>query len=252
MIKFSSEQLLVLQRALTAPIPPLAPPPSMVMMAAAGISPPPPQQQQPTSAAPQQPRHRAQARAAPPDDALLPLGAARPALLPLAPLAWAYLAVANAVAVSSVASPEHTIEGALLASPLLSLALALHSLALLDASLAASCLGLACALGVPAALGVASLYPEGSPSRPLAPWLCCAALAAFFSASAPRGALRCLSAAGALAVLAAGAASASTAYQRAAWGAAVVALSIQSAISAGRLRGHRLHVCAVAASQQGE
>lgn len=231
MIKFSSEQLLVLQRALATPIPPLAPPPSMLAMA-----PPMPPCLPPLPA-----RQRAPPRLPPPhtppaaDDAVV--SSARPSLIPLAPIAWAYLAVAIAVAVSSVAAPDRTLEGALLATPVLSLALGLHALALLETSAAASCLALACAIGVPTTL-------RAAPHRgPLPPLLCCAALAGFFLASAPRGTMRYVSAAGMLAAVAAGlAAAAAPPYQRPAWSAAIVALSIQSAISAGRFRGQRLQL----------
>ena len=230
MIKFSSEQLLVLQKTLSSPLPPLAAPPNMLMMAGGRSSPPPP--------APLATQQRGQRGPLPlshaaslPCDPPAPGG---PAHISLSPLAGAYLVVVNVVAISSATSPDLTLEGALAASPLLTLTLGLHALALLDTSPAASCLAVACALCVP------SLIRLGPPR--LAPWLCCAALSAFFLASTPRGLLRFLSAIGSAAVVALGAFLLATADygQRAAWGSILVALSIQSVVSTGRLRGQRL------------
>jgi hypothetical protein len=220
MIKFSSEQLLVLRSALASPLPPPAPPPGMGRPPPPTTAPPPPARAQPALAAmPAPPPHQCAATS-----------------LPLAPLGAAYLCVAGAVALASIAAPGSAADGAILASPLLALALGAHALALLQSSPCASLLALCCALSTPALLRLA-------PPPRWGPWLCCAAISVFFVASAPRGLLRVFSAAGLVAVAAASAgALLSEAHMRAAWGAALVALSIQSAISTGRLRGQRLRL----------
>jgi len=219
MIKFSSEQLLVLQSALAPPLPPLAPPPGM-----GRPSPPPAAASAPLLLPPD-----AHASGGTPSSS-------RVTSLPLSALTPAYLCVAGTVALASIAAPDRAAEGALVASPLLALALGVHSLALLPSSPPASFLGVSCALSTPALLRLA-------PPPRWGPWLCCASTSAFFAASTPRGLLRVLALFFLVAVLAAAAAALSLSadhHQRAAWGAALVALSIQSAISTGRLRAQRL------------
>jgi hypothetical protein len=230
MMSFSSDQLATLQKALARPLPDMEPPPHMSRSSAGATPPvppaqppPPPQsvfvqvQQKPSAPAAQQDHKKS---------------------IPLSPLAAAYLAVAVTSAVVSLAKPERTLDAALLASPLLSVALAAHALALPADLLPQRALAGACALLFPAALWL---------GHPGALWAACAALSAFFPASMPRGILRGGAAVGCVAVLAAGGIlllipTPLGGHARAVWGAILVTLSIQSVIATGRLRGQRMRV----------
>jgi hypothetical protein len=158
--------------------------------------------------------------------------------IPLSPLAAAYLAVAVTSALVSLARPDRTLDAALLASPLLSVALATHALALPADLIAQRALAGACALCFPAALWL---------GHPGAIWVACMGLSCFFPASMPRGLLRGAAAVGFVAVLAAGGIlllipTPLGAHARAVWGVILVTLSIQSVIATGRLRGQRMRV----------
>lgn len=216
MMSFSSDQLAVLQKALAQPMPDMEPPPHMSCSA-------PPTQPAPADVPSKPPPKKPQEGQK---------------SLPLLPLTAAYLAVAASTAVVSLARPDKTVDSALLASPLLCVALSVHALALPAGMLPQRALAFACALTYPAALWVG--HPAGM-------WAACACLSLFFPSSMPPGILRVAAAAGFAAVVAAGGLLLAIpapmgAHSRAAWALILVALCIQSVLSTGRLRGQRLRV----------
>ena len=241
MMSFSSDQFATLQQALARPMPDLEPPPSMSRAPLPAIPRPQPQSQ------PQQQQQQQQAQTVfvhvqPKPAAQDPATAAQPGKtpksIPLSPLAAAYLGVAVTSALVSLARPDRTLDAALLASPLLSVALATHALALPADLIPQKILAGACALLFPAALWL---------GHPGAMWAASLCLSCFFPASMPRGLLRGAAAVGFVAVLAAGGIlllipTPLGAHARAVWGVILVTLSIQSVIATGRLRGQRMRV----------
>lgn len=215
-MSFSADQLAVLQKALAKPMPDMEAPPHMSSQP----------QHQPASDQP----HLAKPLFEPVQPPKK--------TVPLTPLTAAYMAVAVASAIVSIAKPERTLDGALIASPLLSMALCVHALALPAGMLPQKALALACALCFPAALWVG--HPGGM-------WAVCTALSLFFPASMPRGLLRGAAAVGSAAVVAAGGVlllipTPLGAHSRVVWACILATLCIQSVIATGRLRGQRLRV----------
>jgi len=235
-MSFTSDQLATLQRALARPMPDLEPPPSMSrahLPATAKQTP----QPQPPSQLQQQQAVFVHVQPKPASQEPSATQSAKKSI-PLSPLAAAYLAVAVTSALVSLARPDRTLDAALLASPLLSVALATHALALPSDLIAQRALAGACALCFPAALW---LGHSG------AIWVACMGLSGFFPMSMPRGLLRGAAAVGFVAVLAAGGIlllipTPLGAHARVVWGVILVTLSIQSVIATGRLRGQRMRV----------
>ncbi len=151
--------------------------------------------------------------------------------IPLGMLSVLYLGVAALVASISIASRDFVLQGVVLASPLLSLGLVLHSMAL---SCPLPVIGLSgcCALALPTVLWV---------SRPLVLWALCLALSLFFTTSMPRCLLRGAAVSGTAVVLASlPLFFVPFAPQPVIWGVVLATLSIQSVVSTGRFRGQRL------------
>jgi hypothetical protein len=238
MMSFSSDQLATLQKALARPMPDLEPPPSMSRVPLPATPKPQPQPQQQQQQQAQAVFVHVQPKSAAQDPSAAAQSAKTLKSIPLSPLAAAYLGVAVTSALVSLARPDRTLDAALLASPLLSVALATHALALPAELIPQKILAAACALLFPAALWL---------GHPGAMWAACLCLSVFFPTSMPRGLLRGAAAVGFMVVLAAGGIlllipTPLGAHARAVWGAILVTLSIQSVIATGRLRGQRMRV----------
>ena len=155
--------------------------------------------------------------------------------IPLGLLAVVYLGYAALLASVSLAAPDFVLQGAVLASPLLSLNLGLHALAL-SGPLPVYALAFLCAAGLPFVLWL---------GRPLVMWALCLLLSLFFTSSMPRSFMRSAAVASTAVVVAAlPLFFVPFAPRPVVWGVLLATLSIQSVVVTGRLRGQRI-LCSV-------
>ena len=153
----------------------------------------------------------------------------------LAALTLLYLAEAANVAALSLAAPSHLQAGVMIGSPVLIMALLLHALALHGSAPVCQFLAVSCALSVPCVIWLDKHGPM---------WGLCVVLSFFFPLSTPRGLLRVGAASGTVVVLAAGPLIlVPLAPRPATWGLVLVTLSVQSVVATGRLRDQRLAWC---------